>query len=73
MINDVEIVSEYKVLFEKLARLQGTTESKIRVLKKVMNEALRFKRHSLAKVLTQKLEEIGNGVSKNLIVNGHNR
>ncbi|KAB7507923.1 Integrator complex subunit 6-A [Armadillidium nasatum] len=79
---------EFSSLFQKIRCLQGSTESKVRFLKDIIQEALRFKRHSLAKLLTNSIDELANGVmlpnhsstlqtlnnsSRNIVLNGHNR
>ncbi|XP_018009540.1 integrator complex subunit 6 [Hyalella azteca] len=74
----------YGPLLSRLSTVQGSVESRIRLLKAVMHEASRFKRHSLIKLLDeymmqQQRQHRGaiNGTTNNpgasLRMNGHTR
>ncbi|XP_076029735.1 integrator complex subunit 6 isoform X2 [Oratosquilla oratoria] len=65
-------------LFEKLNTVQGSYDSKLRLIKDVTFEASRFKRHYLVKLLTRFLDsmiasENLNQVPQSIRVNGHSK
>lgn len=69
---------DFRRLFNQLNTLQGSYESRLKVVKEVVNEASRFKRHSLVKLLTQFLDSMTNmekglTTQPSLRVNGHSR
>jgi len=73
---------DFTKLFEKLNTVQGSYESRLKMVKDVIHEAGRFKRHSLVKLLTQFMDSMINAEksfssavrpSPHLRVNGHSR
>ena len=79
---ELPLFSDFVRLFEKLNTVQGSYESRIKVVKEVIHEAGRFKRHSLVKLISQFLDSMGdndiiytNSLSQiqNVRVNGHSR
>ncbi|KAA0193037.1 hypothetical protein HAZT_HAZT004906 [Hyalella azteca] len=81
---DMHLNGDYGPLLSRLSTVQGSVESRIRLLKAVMHEASRFKRHSLIKLLDeymmqQQRQHRGaiNGTTNNpgasLRMNGHTR
>lgn len=69
---------DFRRLFNQLNTLQGSYESRLKVVKEVVNEAGRFKRHSLVKLLSQFLDSMTNmekglATQPSLRVNGHSR
>ncbi|KAK8381703.1 hypothetical protein O3P69_015031 [Scylla paramamosain] len=49
---------DFRTLFDQLNTVQGSYESRLRMVKEVVHEAGRFKRHSLVKLLTQFLDSM---------------
>ncbi|KAG0724196.1 Integrator complex subunit 6 [Chionoecetes opilio] len=49
---------DFRTLFDQLNTVQGSYESRLRVVREVVQEAGRFKRHSLVKLLTQFLDSM---------------
>ncbi|CAL4058858.1 unnamed protein product, partial [Meganyctiphanes norvegica] len=73
---------DFTRLFEKLNTVQGSYESRLKMVKDVIHEAGRFKRHSLVKLLTQFMDSMINAEKSlnsvvrpppHLRVNGHSR
>ncbi|XP_071547299.1 integrator complex subunit 6 isoform X2 [Panulirus ornatus] len=69
---------DFRKLFDQLNTVQGSYESRLKMVKDVVHEASRFKRHSLVKLLTQFLDsmmsaEKGTGTRPSVRVNGHSR
>ncbi|KAK4305504.1 hypothetical protein Pmani_022610 [Petrolisthes manimaculis] len=77
---------DFRQLFERLNTVQGSYESRLQMVKDMVQEAGRFKRHTLVKLLTQFLESmvtssstekvaVGNNSTRtpSLRVNGHSR
>lgn len=79
------VFPDFRRLFEQLNTVQGSHESRLQVVKDMVQEASRFKRHTLVKMLTQFLESmvnpslekvaVGNNSTRtpSLRVNGHSR
>lgn len=51
-------ISDFRTLFDQLNTVQGSYESRLRMVREVVHEAGRFKRHSLVKLLTQFLDSM---------------
>lgn len=73
------LLTDYGSLLSQLATAQGSPETRTRVLKAVMYEASRFKRHSLLNVLktyqqqqAQPADVTINGTTS-IRINGHTR
>lgn len=49
---------DFRTLFDQLNTVQGSYESRLRMVREVVHEAGRFKRHSLVKLLTQFLDSM---------------
>ncbi|XP_066955272.1 integrator complex subunit 6 isoform X1 [Macrobrachium rosenbergii] len=69
---------DFSKLFDQLNTIQGSHDSKLKMVKDVIHEASRFKRHSLVKLLSQFLEDLMGGekaivIRPNVRVNGHSR
>ncbi|KAK7082057.1 Integrator complex subunit 6 [Halocaridina rubra] len=67
---------DFRKLFDQLNTVQGSYESRLKMVQDVMHEASRFKRHSLVKLLSQFLDsmigtEKGVVIRPNVRVNGH--
>lgn len=69
---------DFRKLFDQLKTVQGSHDSRLKMVKDVIHEASRFKRHSLVKLLSQFLEsmvgaEKGIVIRSSVRVNGHSR
>ncbi|KAK8731732.1 hypothetical protein OTU49_007447 [Cherax quadricarinatus] len=69
---------DFRRLFDQLNTVQGSYESRLKMVKDIVHEASRFKRHSLVKLLFQFLDsmtstEKGTVTRPSVRVNGHSR
>ncbi|KAG7176055.1 Integrator complex subunit 6-A-like [Homarus americanus] len=69
---------DFRQLFDQLNTVQGSYESRLKMVNDVVHEASRFKRHSLVKLLSQFLDsmmntEKGTNTRPSVRVNGHSR
>lgn len=63
---------DFRRLFERLNTVQGSYESRLQVVRDMVQEAGRFKRHTLVKMLTQFLESMVNSSSTEKVAVGNN-
>lgn len=81
MVTTLLYLSDFRTLFDQLNTVQGSYESRLKMVREVVHEAGRFKRHSLVKLLTQFLDSmmtsekggVAAATRPSVRVNGHSR